>query len=140
MLRLGYFDYGGELSADENTEVLSNPQTAQEKIVPGTIRHTIEAGLGAIGLEPVISYKIAGGLALNIGLSASFLTSKAYHQKEEIIEPKDEVVYLDGSKTHLEREGDIPEASGIMLSALGGLSYELPLNKQNTLKFIIRLD
>ena len=136
-LRAGYFDHSGEITGEEeNIKVLLNPYTPQEAVVDGEIKHTIDAGLASFGLEPLLSYKIAGGLSVNAGFQASFLMKKTYEQEEAIEKPKGQVAYLDGNDKHLAMEGDIEETSGLLLGALAGLSYELPLNSKNTIYLV----
>lgn len=130
-LRAGMYNYSALLEADEKGAFDIN-----DEAVEGVMRHEIDATISHIGIEPILSYRLFSGFSVNVGLQAGFIMQKEYSQYEEITEPKNQVVYENGDKRYLESSGDIPEASSLMLSALAGLSYELPLNKDKTLMLV----
>ncbi len=131
--RLGYSDIGGKLTGDEVKE-FSNPDN--NGTIAGVIRHTIEAGLTVLTLEPGIDFKLLGDFYIGAGLDAGLLMTKTFGQKEEIVSPADRITYANGAKSYLVNSGDIPDAPALMLALTGRLYYELPLNENNTLRLV----
>jgi len=129
VLRLGYTNYSGLLS-DEEKEVLFISPGYYE----GTFEHTVDASLAAVMFEPLFAYRLAAGLSLLGGLQAGLVTTSDYDQVETIIDPADRGVFVDTQqRTRNASAGEIPDASGITASLVGGLRYELPMNESGTL-------
>lgn len=131
--RLGYSDLGGELTGDEG-RVFSNEDNSST--VFGIIRHTIDAGLSVLSLEPNIDYKVFGDFHIGVGFDIGMLMAKTFEQREEIISPPDRITYADGSKSYLNNKGDIPEAPSLMMALAGRIYYEFPLNENRTLRLV----
>jgi outer membrane protein OmpA-like peptidoglycan-associated protein len=125
-IRLGYFTRNGLITALEH-EVLNLNGSA----VDGIFEHSIDAGLGAVTLEPLFGVKIFGGLKFNLGLQAGYMINKSYILKETLIEPS-EGTFENGSRERLLQTGDIQQSQSMIIAPFAGLSYDIPLdaNKQ----------
>ena len=121
-IRLGYFTRDGLLKAYEHEVVNLNGEAAN-----GVFEHTIDAGLGAVTLEPMFGIKIFEGLKFDLGLQAGFLINKTYKIKETLIEPL-VGTFENNERTRLVQSGDINESQSLILAPFGGLSYDIPLD------------
>lgn len=133
--RAGYSMLNGSFSETETTTLYD---AANDDIMDGEFEHSLDAGLGAVILEPAAVYNITENLKLNLGLQAGFLVSKSYEQQEEITKPSDRATFLNPDGTDSRRRirndvsGDIEEANGMQFGMAAGLSYDIFLNKNKT--------
>ncbi|TAL67076.1 MAG: OmpA family protein [Bacteroidetes bacterium] len=141
MIRVGYNSLNGLLNATE-TEYISQSGTG----VWGEIEHKIDASLASVSLQPVISYYVTDLFKISGGISADLMLINNFNQSEEIISPKGQVSFIDtatglpsGEYIRNKRDSTIPNASPLVLSFLGGVSYEFQLNKDRTLLLIPEL-
>jgi outer membrane protein OmpA-like peptidoglycan-associated protein len=124
-LRAGYSSRSGTLTREENTTVTGN--------IPAIFEHRVDASLADIGIEPLVQYNLFGSLWLNVGARVALVTTNQFSQKETIITPTDGV-FPNGSSTRNElTDQPIPNSSSLFAAALGGISYDLPLNAKGTL-------
>ena len=129
LVRLGYVDYSGLLTAQEKEMLFVSPSFYE-----GTFEHTVDASLAAIALEPMIAYRVAGGFSLLGGLQVGLVTTADYEQVETIIDPADRGVFVDTQqRTRNFSQGAIPEASSLAAFLVGGARYEVPMNESGTL-------
>jgi outer membrane protein OmpA-like peptidoglycan-associated protein len=129
LFRLGYHDYSALLSDREN--ILVN---VDGEAVPGVFEHTIDASLAAVIFEPLLVWKLFGGLSLLAGPNVGLVLTKSYEQAETIVEPSDVGVFFNEQRrTRNEFSGDIPDARSLTASFLAGARYEVPLNESRTL-------
>ena len=133
--RVGYTSFGGTLNS---TEVIGNEPVLGDGTVPGgerrdvTVEHTLETGLPAIVVEPILGYRVLKNMWLNAGLRAGFLLSTGFDQVETLVSP-DGYTFLDGSATRNAVSSDIPESNALQMHASVGLGYELPVGTGMTL-------
>lgn len=128
-LRASYLVSSAVLSADEQTDF-----TIAGILTPGTFRHTVDAQLSSVGLEPLLVSHLFGGLALEVGARAALALTKTYSQKEEIITPATSGVFTEnGLRTRNVFTGTIPGAESFGVWLIGGLSYDVPMNAAHTL-------
>ncbi|MFP4529137.1 MAG: OmpA family protein [Candidatus Kapaibacterium sp.] len=129
-LRAGYSSLGAKLSRIEDEFI-----RVGDEAVRGEFEHIIDASLAGVAVEPYISYNVIYGLRLHAGGHANFLLTKTYEQSEVIRQPSDRGVFYDtGTRTRNQSSGDIPESSSIYAALTAGISYELPLNADNTMR------
>ena len=129
--RLGYFDRSGEFEYDETSNRTVVYDYQNDTDVQGTFRHTLETTLGMIAFEPGINYRIWQGLFAHAGAQVGFINLTNDHtHSEQIIEPA-VGVFETGTDTRLQSEGEIDDLSSISLGVYGGLSYEIPLDKNS---------
>jgi outer membrane protein OmpA-like peptidoglycan-associated protein len=132
--RLSYNDISALLKRDESTTVIIDG-----KATPGAFEHSIDATLSTLGIEPMLKVAIYDRLSLNFGFFAGTLLSKKYEQKEEITKPSNTGTFVDGNgidtkkRTRNEFSGDLKNPSSFLIFPNVGLSYSLPLNKNNSL-------
>lgn len=132
-LRVGVAQHNGVLSAVEPTGVILNgmPRT-------GEFEHTVDATLMSIGIDPMIGYRFTDRLVARAGFRAGMLLTKTFAQKEQITQPEGRGTFVDeeGNDTHNrtrnEVSGDIPSASAFQMFIQAGVSYDVPLNRQQT--------
>lgn len=127
-LRGSYATHSALLQSRENTTVgvINVPTSA-------VIEHSLDAHLSSAGLEPLLGYKLFGGLSLNAGLRIGLVLQKKYNQKEVLIEPAGTGTFENGLRTRNPQSGDIPDASSLYGAVVAGLSFRLPLNGEGTL-------
>lgn len=126
-LRAGYFVLNGKLSAEEHEWLNVNGEA-----VYGTLEHTLDVKLSEIGIEPLIGYRIFDELFIHGGLNIGFGNiTKEYEHRERILEPS-VGHYENGERERLLSNGDIDELSSVHFSLLGGMSYEIPLDRKRT--------
>ena len=141
MFKIGYNSLNGLLATTE-TEYISQAGTG----VWGEIEHKIDASLASVSFQPVISYYITDYFKISGGLSADMMLTNNFNQSEEIISPKGQVSFIDtstglpsGEYIRNRKDSTIPDASTLMLSAIGSLSYEFQLNKERSLLLVPEL-
>jgi hypothetical protein len=136
--KLGLFTYSSKFTAIENTKVSVNGSATD-----GQFEYRLNASLMSIAIEPMVIYNPFDNLTISIGLNAGFLIGKTFDQEEAIVKPDGLVTFLDaqgndtGEFIRNKLTGQqITTASTILLSAVGGLSYELPLNSKKSMLLV----
>ena len=121
-LRLGYNGLNGVFTSSEEQYVMSQQGIA-------TITHTMETSLGIMSLEPEF-YLSLGSLKLSAGAWLGLPLSMQFSQRETVFPGT-----FDGfNRIRNELSGDIPGAPAILIGAIGGISYELPLNSAKSIR------
>lgn len=124
-LRASFMGLGGTLTDDENIGMVINGGS----VIPGVVRHTIDATYSILGFEPFLQAHVVEGLPLtgHVGIMAGFPLSASYQQREELTSPTDEnITFETGTRTRGVANGELPTASGPMVVATVGLGYEIP--------------
>ncbi|MBK9247190.1 MAG: OmpA family protein [Ignavibacteria bacterium] len=129
-LRFGYQNIGGSLLATEK-ETVDNGQ-----MVSGLFEHSITTTIGVLSLEPVVEYQLMTGLMLRGGIQAGIPMEGTFTQQERIIEPQTIVYRENGQKNRLNYSGDLPDASKLMAALTLGVSYALPMNRNESLHLV----
>ncbi len=101
-----------------------------------TLRHTLESSQGYVFVEPVLAYRIAGGLDVMAGLRIGTVLSATYSQDERLVDPTQPVRFEDGTTVRNATSGDLPNTSSVQAGALIGLRYMLPMNAAGTLQLV----
>ncbi len=123
-----YSDYSADLNSDQPSSI-----TVNGIAVPAIINHYLSSSIASINLEPLIGINILSELKFFVGLSGGLVVSKVFGQEERLVKPADRGAFENGLRVRNPQDGEIPDASSFAMSALAGISYELPLNKDNTL-------
>ena len=133
-IRLSYITHDATLTQEEATTVIVGGVEQA-----GAFTHTVDATLSSIGIEPTLNVHIVAGLYANVGMRLGTYLTKDYSQKEEISQPEGVGTFLDSngndSKARVRNEssGEIPNAQSFLAQAVGGISYELPLNARRSM-------
>ena len=133
-VRAGLSNLSGEFSYKEKTNIIPNGTS-----VEGEFEHIINTDLMAIFLQPLFNYWINEQFLLNIGFDLSYLITSDFSQKEQISKPVGVGTFLDSlgndtySRIRNQFSGKIPDVSSMLMSITVGASYNLPLNKKNSL-------
>ena len=133
-LRVLYNDYSSLLTAYEPILL-----SVDNKPLAGEIEHSLDVKLSSIGIEPIIKYKPIKDFSIFVGSHISSVIEHEYAQKEEITKPKSYGTFIDAegndtrSRTRNEFSGELQFAADYRFAILGGISYQLPLNKNRTL-------
>lgn len=112
---------------------------SQGTLLNGTFEHTIDASITSFGVSAALGFRVIDQLFLRGGFRAGFPLTKEYAQEERITEPSAAGTFLDslgndsGERTRNVSSGDIPSFGGVLLHALIGAEYDLPLNAEQTL-------
>jgi outer membrane protein OmpA-like peptidoglycan-associated protein len=139
-LRLGYTTLDGLLTQKEGTTVITNGIAGD-----GEFEHKVDAAIGNMGLEvlfgisPLKNINLIKNINLYLGLRVGLNFSATYEQSEQITKPATGATFLDSlgidshSRIRNVHTGDIPESNSFQLFAIGGVSYDLPLNSRGSL-------
>jgi outer membrane protein OmpA-like peptidoglycan-associated protein len=124
----------GELKRNENTTIILDSGPAN-----GVFEHKLNGSFMNIGLEPRIIYNPFQGLLLSLGARMGINATKNFDQVETIIEPAGFGTFMDSlgndthSRTRNKFSGSAKNETPLQMAVLGGISYELPLNKEGSL-------
>jgi outer membrane protein OmpA-like peptidoglycan-associated protein len=129
------------LSLGANYEDHSATFTAQEPVMasvkgtptPSSFKHTVVTTLASLGVEPTVAFNAFGRFLVRVGARFAGVTNKSYSQSEVT----NAGTFLDsnGNDTHSAtrnaNSGDIPQVNSLMLHAIIGTEYELPLSHEH---------
>lgn len=134
--RLGILSLNGILLKEEPTTVIvSGVPTA------GAFEHKVEGKFLNIGLEPNIIYNPTESFNVFAGMRFGINASKEYSQVETIVKPAGVGTFLDSNgndsfkRTRNEFTSD-SNAISFQMGIFAGVSYELPINRDNTLRLV----
>ena len=106
-------------------------EQARVQMATATIRHELETSLSAITFEPMAVLRLFKWFTLSAGLQAGTFLQRNYQYRERIIEPND-ITYSNGERVFNGAASTIPNTSTLQLALVGGVSYELAVNRQGT--------
>ncbi len=133
--RAGYTGLETTLTTDESTMI-----SVASVATPATIRHSVAATLGVVGLDAGLSYRLFGNLYVGASIGAGYLLQKHFIQKETLQQPSTIGTFSENnSRTRNQVEGTLPDAASILTSIAGGIRYVLPLNASGSLHAIPEL-
>ncbi|MDP4220265.1 MAG: OmpA family protein [Bacteroidota bacterium] len=133
-LRAVYNSYGEKLTSDEQAPIaVDGVETA------GVIEHSIKATLGMIGLQPLVNYHITPAFSVHFGGEIGLVMQSSFTQIETLTQPSTSGVFSNGLRARNPQSGAIPDASTIVASLIGGVSYSFPLNAANSLQAVPEL-
>ena len=133
--RLGLMTLDGELIREEVTTIILENGPAD-----GIFEHSMKGSFMNAGLEPAIIFNPFGEFFVSAGARLGMNLTYNYDQIERITEPAGAGTFMDSlgndtrSRTRNDFDGEIPDAIPFQMGLIGSLSYELPLNKNGTLK------
>jgi outer membrane protein OmpA-like peptidoglycan-associated protein len=136
--RIGVMGFDGLLSSEETTQIIT-----EDGVEIGAFEHIIDASYLDLGYEPSLIFTPLKHVNFEFGLRFGTNLIAKYKQREMIKEPKTYGTFLDenGNDSHSrirnDFSGDIPESIPLQMAVNGGISYDLPLNKDNN--FLISL-
>ncbi|MDQ1266983.1 MAG: hypothetical protein QG635_2136 [Bacteroidota bacterium] len=127
--RLIYTDLSGNLSSEQS--ILLPVDTGG--VTPGIFSHELQNDISMIGVELALGLKIIDKLTIKFGFSGGYLVKAAFSQKEVLKEPQDGYFPETKKRTRNILSGDIKDIYSLNFGLSGGLSYDLPLNSDNSL-------
>jgi hypothetical protein len=127
-LRAGFSMLSGELSEIENELIIYNDQ-----LETAEIEHLLTADFSLITFGLYGRFLVFDGLSIIGGFNAGLPIAKKYSQKESLVKPVNYGVFENGTRTRNVSEGDIEGVSPVFLLLDIGLSYDIPLNKRNSM-------
>ncbi len=127
-LRAGYYLLSGKLITNEFKAV-----NIDGTLQAGTFEHTIDAVIGAAGLEPTLGFRLFNGLSVNAGVLVGYIVPKKYQHIERITSPEGAAYDPSGTTIRLYSEGTLPESADIYTALSGRISWEFPLNEKRTI-------
>lgn len=125
--RLTFSTENGSMTDDEQSFVADLRDTA--KVVDATFTHQLDATLSSIGIEPLLAFRVVGGLDLMLGARVGVTLTTSFHQTETLTKPEDYGTYLGDDRVWVDTEAEIPDASGIRATLVGGIRYVLPIGR-----------
>lgn len=127
-MRLHYGSYGVDFSQTESKPVA----LADGSTTNATIRHDLNGSFGQISVEPLLAYHVSPEFMVRGGLTAGYVFSATYDQKE-VLETPANATFVGGSRMRNASSGDIKNASSVAVGITVGASYELALNADRTI-------
>jgi hypothetical protein len=134
-LSLGYSYLHSNFQSKEETFVMFN-----EVVTKGEFLHTINVDLESIIFQPFISWNIFDKFRIGIAPYAALMISKWYSQIEQITKPENAGTFIDQNGRDTERRdrndnsGSFPTPNNFNFGTEFFVSFEAPLNKENTLR------
>jgi outer membrane protein OmpA-like peptidoglycan-associated protein len=128
-LAANYINHSATLTATEPVMASVNGTPT-----PVSFKHTIVATLASIGVEPTVAFNAFAGFLVRVGARFAGVTNKSYSQSEVT----DAGTFLDSngndtkSATRNASSGDIAQVNTLMVHAIVGTEYELPLSSEHT--------
>ncbi len=138
--RLGFMTLDGELIQEETTEI-HTPEGPEQ----GIFEHRLTGKFFNLGFEPAVMYNPFGSFYVSGGMRFGINMTSDFDQIEEITKPEKYGTFMDEndndthSRTRNDISGEIPNAISFQMALQGGVSYELPLNRANTLRLVPEL-
>ncbi|MCK5742195.1 MAG: OmpA family protein [Chlorobi bacterium] len=130
--RFGYENSTAELiDWDEQTVALDGEP------VEGKFEYMIRADLSNVFTDLLLGYKPVNRLSLYLGSHITIASSYLFDMRETMLQPSDRGTFENGSRVRNDATGEeIPGAASFGFAVMGGLSYEFPLNRRQTLRLV----
>lgn len=132
--RAGYSTLNGLLKSNEPVYVAIGDTS-----VLGEFEHALDTKISTIIFEPLFYLTLFDKIRLNLGFNTNLMIGKTFSQYEKIIQPTDQGTFLNDqgqdSKLRIRDQysGNIPKASTLIMSLVGGAGIELPLNSARSM-------
>ncbi len=118
--RVFYTQLGGSFLSDENQWVYNGTQESYL----ATFRHTIDATVHALYVEPGVRVSAYEGWTIGLGVQVGYILSSKYTQREEIASPQS-ITYQDGSTVRNVQSGDqLPSVNPWQFALNIGTGYD----------------
>ncbi len=127
-IRAGYAVFNGSFEEEEPTTVLIDGVHQ-----PGAFKHTLDAELSTVGIEPMFGHRIWRRMFGHAGFRFGYVIDKNYDQIERVSKPAKQGTFLDGQRFRNDLDGEIEEAASVQFAVNLGASYELPLKEDYSL-------
>jgi outer membrane protein OmpA-like peptidoglycan-associated protein len=114
---------------------------SEGQIISGEFEHRIKANLNLITINPSINFHW-NNISFGLGLGFGEFLKKSFSQEEVITKPANAGTFLDslgndsGSRVRNSRSGNLPINNHIQFSTFSNISYDLPLNAEETVKLV----
>ena len=125
-VRVGYYRGSVDLATTEVLTIFRAglPETS-------TIRHDLNVASSMLAADVLGRFTIANRLHVLAGITAGYHLSGTYSQ-QEVLETPGNATFANGERTRNKREGQLTSLGGIYGGLTAGLSYEMPINADNT--------
>ena len=123
-LRLGYGSHDAAFRTTATYPVGRTDGTTAE----ATSEYTINASIGALSIEPLVSYRIVAGLQAYLGVRVNVVAGNSFDQRETLIAPSDGGFDQSRNRSRNIRTGAIPQLQSLWFSSVAGLGYDIPLS------------
>lgn len=125
-VRVGYYASGVDLATTESQTLFDRGVR-----VPATIQHELNVAHAMLGLDVLGRYTLSKQMFLLGGLTMGYNLSGTYSQAERLLTPGN-ATFENNQRLRNQRNGDLESLSGVYLGLTTGLSFDLPLNADNT--------
>jgi hypothetical protein len=123
-LRLGYGSHDAAFRTTSTYPVGRTDGTTAD----ATSEYTINASIGALSIEPLVSYRIVAGLQAYLGVRLNVVTGNSFDQRETLLAPTDGGFDQNRNRSRNIRTGAIPQLQSLWFSGVAGLGYDIPLS------------
>lgn len=125
-VRVGYFSSGVDLVTTEAQTLFD-----QGVRVSSTIQHELNVSHAMLGIDMLGRYTLSKQMFLIGGLTAGYHLSGSYSQAERLLTPGN-ATFENNQRLRNQRNGDLESLSSVYMGLTTGLSFDLPLNADNT--------
>ena len=134
--------YGGKISfGNLNGKITTEqkiPLTVNGMLVDGTTKSVIDVSLNNFIFSPFVAYsisQISKNFYVSLGMNIGATVSANFAQHEELLSPN-VGTFENGYRVRNIKSGDLPNMNSFLFAGNVGISYELPLNKNNNLRLV----
>lgn len=122
MARISFQGLSGTFETMEPTTIRMGNQAVET-----AFRHTFDATLSMVAIEPAVEWRITGGLGVLAGARVGFVSGGTYKQTEELADKSIPYVFMNGRDVYAERSGNLTDIESMQIGLLLALRYHLDL-------------
>lgn len=122
MARISFQGLSGTFETLEPTTIRMGNQAVET-----AFRHTFDATLSMVAIEPAIEWRVAGGLGVLAGARMGLVSGGTYTQTEELGDKTIPYVFLNGRDVYAEQNGNLTDIESMQIGLLVALRYHLDL-------------
>ena len=126
-LRAGFDAWGANLTQSEETAVEQNGVAS-----PMTIEHEIRSNISTVGVSALLAHPVGERLRLLGGVKSGFVIGSDFVSDERIADESTTGTFENGERIRHEYADDIPGAASLLAGFSLGLSWDMPLNTEET--------
>lgn len=125
-VRVGYYSSAVDLVTTESQTLLDRGVR-----VPATIQHELNVAHAMLGVDVLGRYTLSKQMFLLGGLTMGYNLSGTYSQAERLSTPGN-ATFENNQRMRNQRNGALESLSSVYLGLTTGLSFDLPMNADNT--------
>ncbi len=129
-IRPNFSSYNAELTSKEYNPI----RLADQTIGQAEFNHVLASNFSSLSVDGLLQYKVLNRLGVMGGIRLGILSTGTFAQSEKII--SNNGTFKNGKTIQNEFSGEIPDKASLNAGMTLGLTYDLSLNTQQTLKLV----